>query len=74
MKGSREALTKYLTSQFEKDMRNKNDLKHIIDYMVNDHGFPVIETIDVVHLRQHTEDCNDRMLYWFLKNIDEKRI
>lgn len=74
MKGSREALTKYLTSQFEKDMRNKKDLKHIIDYMVNDHGFPVIETIDVVHLRQHTEDCNDRMLYWFLKNIDEKRI
>lgn len=74
MKGSRESLTNYLTSQFEKDMRNKKDLKHIIDYMVNDCNFPVLEVVDAVHLRMHTEDCSDRMLYWFLKVIDEKRI
>ena len=74
MKGSRETLTNYLTSQFEKNMRNKKDLKHIIDYMVNDCNFPVLEVVDTVHLRRHTEDCSDRMLYWFLKEINSNLI
>ena len=74
MKGSRETLTNYLTSQFEKNMRNKKDLKHVIDYMVNDCNFPVIEVVDTVHLRRHTEDCSDRMLYWFLKIVNSNLV
>ena len=74
MKGSRETLTNYLTSQFEKNMRNKKDLKHIIDYMVDDCNFPVLEVVDVVNLRRNAQDCSDRMLYWFLKSINDKKI
>ena len=58
MKGSRETLTNYLTSQFEKNMRNKKELKDVIDYMVNDCNFPVLEVVDTVHLRRHMEDCS----------------
>ena len=74
MKGSRQSLANYLTSQCEKNMRNKSDLKQIIDYMINECGFPVLEVIDAIHLRRHMEDCSDRMLYYFLKSINDKRI
>ena len=74
MKGSRETLTNYLTSQFERNMRNKKELKGIIDYMVNDCNFPVLEVVDTVHLRRHMEDCSDRMLYWFLKGLNSNLI
>lgn len=74
MKGSRETLTNYLTSQFEMNMRNKKELKGVIDYMVNDCNFPVLEVVDTVHLRRHMEDCSDRMLYWFLKGMNSNLI
>ena len=74
MKGSRETLTNYLTSQFERNMRNKKELKGVIDYMVNDCNFPVLEVVDTVHLRRHMEDCSDRMLYWFLKGLNSNLI
>ena len=74
MRGSKESLSDYLTSQFEKNMRNKKETKHIVDFMINDCNFPILEVMDTIHLRKRLEDCSDRMLYWYTKLIDAGRI
>lgn len=71
MKGSREALSKYLTKQYELNMREKKKIKATVDYMV-DADFPVIEVTDVVQLRKNTIDCSDRMLYYLTKATELK--
>ena len=74
MKGSKDSLTSYLTSQFEKNMRDKKKSKYIMDYMINDCNFPILEVMDTMHLRKRLEDCSDRMLYWYIKVIDPDRV
>ena len=71
MKGSKESLANYLTSQFEKNMRDKKTIKHVMDYMIDDCNFPILEVMDTIHLRKHLEDCSDRMLYYYTKVFDE---
>ena len=71
MKGSKTTLTNYLTSQFEKNMRNKKSMKAIMDFMINDCNFPVLEVMDTMHLRKRLDDCSDRMLYYYTKVINK---
>ena len=66
MKGSKEALAKYLTVKFENNMRNKKKIKYYVDYMIGE-NFPVIEVTDVVQMRKQALDCSERMLYYFFK-------
>lgn len=73
MKGSRELLTNYLSAKYESNMRNKKELRSVIDYMVNE-GFPVLEVTDVVQMRKQLADCSDRMLYYFLKGTNSKLV
>ena len=72
MKGSKEALAKYLTVKFENNMRNKKKLRSYIDYMV-ENGFPVAEVTDVIQLRKEVIDCSDRMLYYLFKAVKDQQ-
>ena len=72
MKGSKEALAKYLTVRFENNMRNKKKLRNYVDYMV-DNGFPVAEVTDVIQLRKEVIDCPDRMLYYLFKTVKDQQ-
>ena len=74
MKGSKENLSTYLTSQFEKRIQDKKYLRNAADYIINNSGLPPIEVMDTMNLRTNMEYSSDRMLYWFLKAIDDKRI
>ena len=74
MKGSKESLTNYLTSQFEKNMRDKKKSKYIMDYMINDCNFPILEVMDTMHLRKRLDDCSERMLYWYTKILDANKV
>ena len=70
MKGSKETLSNYLTSQFEKNILSKKKVRTIADYIVNEGNLPVIEVMDALTLRKNIEDYSDRMLYWFTKCVD----
>jgi len=70
MKGSKDELVKYLTRECGKRLRNKKELREITDYMVKE-GFPVIEVTDAIQLRKQMADHSDRMLFYFLKSINE---
>lgn len=74
MKGSKESLASYLTSQFEKNILDKKQLRAIADYIVNDGNLPVIEVMDALTLRRNAEDYPDRMLYWLTKGVDPKAL
>lgn len=73
MKGSKETLAKYLTTNYENNMRNKKQLRNITDYMIAE-GFPLLEVTDVIQLRKQAIDCSDRMLYYLLKVSNAKLI
>ena len=74
MKGSKEELSNYLTSQFEKQIQNKKYLRQATDFIVDNGNMPVIEVIDTINLRTDMELVSDRLLYWITKFVDEKRI
>ena len=74
MKGSKETLSNYLTSQIEKNIRNKKKLKSIADYVVNESNLPVIEIMDAITLRRSMDGVSDRLLFWLTKSFDDSML
>lgn len=71
MTGQRDNLTRELTIQLERNIRNKKFLKTRADYIIKNSGIPAVEVIDTINLKNNPQYASDRLVYWIARALED---